>query len=828
MGDQTGEMSALSYKLEKKKEKLSNLNFELKKLERDKLIKTNQLINSESMLTEIQVKILEANLGISKLITSNQEREENNEDNIAKFTEDRDLQEIDKKLNEQLKDLAVKRLPLIPVRQKTIRDYKLDEKNDKNESKLMTIHSVKVLFLKGVKDGEVQKVDRNNAYEVPIRLLKNTIFKDVKSLACEYWELDENEYSLRAFNFSLIEYIKDPVEIFIKEQKMSPELWLIQKDINTLKALTPPGDYFTEESSKNQFAKNDRRRETELDNDGKIENYKKFLESFEGIKLHLPETSLINENHEINRLESWELNIFTFIITIIIITLTVAIHYGLGDFPTRYWVSYQMRYTFKNTMNYDTIKTVSDIQSFLIDSIVPLYFLQSNNQENPYNKQYISVGTLKIRFLRTKEIDCTGELFDIENPKCYESIYNSNTLANYPDNFQDYTTADSNNITSKIQGEFSEYDGSGYTWDFYATEDNRESFLTSFTENDLFAVNDLRAVIISFTHYSPSYDYWIFTQILIENSVLGSVYPHPIYPKIFKASLFNSHYQFYLALFFIKALLTLYFVFYYFYYAFRRDKYGKRTIGYLISYRGIQDLFMSMLSFVSLGYAFSVKCDENKILNSKYYYDFTDISENFESAIILNAWSSIFIAFRVINSLSINRRIYIIKMNIEIACKGIIFYILMTFPLMIGFVFVAWTVWGPYYIQFRRFGLTLFSNILFSIGIGNSSLLIKLNLFWTVAFYTIYLIFLIFITICAFIGIYIDAYREIKLYHGYVDDKKVWSFLDYMLWVLGCFNQKKMRQKIEDWVKARKIKALEAEKAEKDENNKADDGVAGK
>lgn len=310
--------------------------------------------------------------------------------------------------------------------------------------------------------------------------------------------------------------------------------------------------------------------------------------------------------------------------------------------------------------------------------------------------------------------------------------------------------------------------------------------------------------------------------------MLGSVYSHPIYPKIFKASLFNSQYQFYLALFFIRALIVLYFIFYYFYYAFRKNKYGKRNLSYLISYRGIQDLFMSMLFIVSLGYAFSVKCDENKILNGKDFYDFTDISENFESALILNAWSSIFVALRVINSLSINRRIYILKMNIEIACKGIAFYMLMTLPLMIGFVFVAWTVWGPYYIQFRRFGLTLFNNILFSIGIGNSSLLLKLNLFWTVTFYTIYLIFLIFITICAFIGIYIDAYREIKLYHGYVDDEKVWSFIDYMLWVLGCFNQKKMRQKIEDWIKVRKIKSQEAEKAEEEEGNKDDAGETGK
>jgi hypothetical protein len=58
---------------------------------------------------------------------------------------------------------------------------------------------------------------------------------------------------------------------------------------------------------------------------------------------------------------------------------------------------------------------------------------------------------LKIRFLRTNEIDCPGELFNIENPKCYESVYNSNTLANYPDNFQTYKSAEENSITSIVK-----------------------------------------------------------------------------------------------------------------------------------------------------------------------------------------------------------------------------------------------------------------------------------------------------------------------------------------------------------------------------------------
>jgi hypothetical protein len=97
--------------------------------------------------------------------------------------------------------------------------------------------------------------------------------------------------------------------------------------------------------------------------------------------------------------------------------------------------------------------------------------------------------------------------------------------------------------------------------------------------------------------------------------------------------------------------------------------------------------------------------------------------------------------FRIMTCLSINRRLFMLKLNIEIASKAIGFYLLMMLPLLIAFVFVSWTVWGPYDKYYRRFGLTMIHNILFTVGIGNSTLQMKINMYWTVIFYMLFMFF---------------------------------------------------------------------------------------
>jgi len=200
------------------------------------------------------------------------------------------------------------------------------------------------LYLKGIKDGELERFSKTKSFQISIRLLRTTTFKDLKLLACSYWGLEESSYSIRAPNFALVEYFEYPVETLLKDQKMKPEFWLIHDDINANKSLTEPNDYFTEDSSKKQL-KGASNRNQELGPEGKAENYKKFLNHFEGIKKFMPKVPMIDESHEFNRLQAWGLNIFTLIIVAALVTISLVIHYTMGDYSNRYWIAHQVQKT---------------------------------------------------------------------------------------------------------------------------------------------------------------------------------------------------------------------------------------------------------------------------------------------------------------------------------------------------------------------------------------------------------------------------------------------------------------------------------------------------
>lgn len=299
---------------------------------------------------------------------------------------------------------------------------------------------------------------------------------------------------------------------------------------------------------------------------------------------------------------------------------------------------------------------------------------------------------------------------------------------------------------------------------------------------------------------------------------MGSIYPNPIAPKVFHANLYK--YPYVQGILGLRAFLSIYFLYCYFYYSISKDKYNKRHLNYLYSWSGFFDWFMVLIFFITFGYALKIDCDENKLLNSKEYYDFTYITTYYDNILILNAWSTLFAVFRLLKCLTINKRIYLLKSSLEIAAKKVLVYIFMVSPIIVCFAFMGSSIWGPYFIYYRRLNLSIMNNLFFSIGQGNSSLQLKINLFWTVMFYLFFMIFIIFMFIAAMAGIYMDGYMQNRINEGYRDSVKTWAFLDYFLWLFGCFSKRKLKIKIEDYLKKRKERTQHIVKYENPEENR--------
>jgi hypothetical protein len=102
-------------------------------------------------------------------------------------------------------------------------------------------------------------------------------------------------------------------------------------------------------------------------------------------------------------------------------------------------------------ITFDSISTFTDIQNFLLGPIRNLYFVDSANPENPYTKQYVSVGTLKVRFLRTLEVPCKQTRFDIQNSQCFYSQYTDSTRQTFATGLEEFKTARQNGIDEIVR-----------------------------------------------------------------------------------------------------------------------------------------------------------------------------------------------------------------------------------------------------------------------------------------------------------------------------------------------------------------------------------------
>ena len=79
-----------------------------------------------------------------------------------------------------------------------------------------------------------------------------------------------------------------------------------------------------------------------------------------------------------------------------------------------------------------------------------LYFLIIESTDNPYDNQYIPIGSLMVRLLRTKTKSCTENPFEIADLTCYYSEYNEDTKMTSTISGSTYYTASENNINSEV------------------------------------------------------------------------------------------------------------------------------------------------------------------------------------------------------------------------------------------------------------------------------------------------------------------------------------------------------------------------------------------
>lgn len=320
--------------------------------------------------------------------------------------------------------------------------------------------------------------------------------------------------------------------------------------------------------------------------------------------------------------------------------------------------------------------------------------------------------------------------------------------------------------------------------------------------------SSVRALIITATLYSHSSDAWVWLEILIENSVTGQLRPYAILVRTFAPDMTISKYTAVLVSFIVRLLLMCYFLFYYFRTAWtdeenlagpeRRDlkKFFRAAV---LQVGFFYDVFLVLLLSVTLVLYLQLNSDEAEILEQNVFKDFHDSAVLYRTIYILNNSSFFLILLKTLHTFKFHRRVYLLLLSIGLALKDLVKYTVVLLPIFLGLCFLALAIWGPYYTRYRSFSHVLLNNLFFSIGVGTTSTLIRLNQLWTVLFYIVYLFFVVFFVISAFIGIFMDAYRQVRMLEGYQDDIGV-NYPKYFRGIIP----KSLRTSLRNWWRKRK------------------------
>jgi hypothetical protein len=182
--------------------------------------------------------------------------------------------------------------------------------------------------------------------------------------------------------------------------------------------------------------------------------------------------------------------------------------------------------------------------------------------------------------------------------------------------------------------------------------------------------------------------------------------------------------------------------------------------------------------------------DSEELFSSTDHVDALELARDYQLHLIFYSFTLFTLFLRIVIIARINRNIHIILKTVEIAAKNVGLYMIFLCPILLGIVIISISLWGTDFVEFSDFGHALTTNLLFTVGHGNIMELIEANYSWGVVYFIMYFFIVVFFLLSVFMGIYMDAYRLIRLREGYEDNYSLWTLKDYLLWVCACIPRK--------------------------------------
>lgn len=113
---------------------------------------------------------------------------------------------------------------------------------------------------------------------------------------------------------------------------------------------------------------------------------------------------------------------------------------------------------------------------------------------------------------------------------------------------------------------------------------------------------------------------------------------------------------------------------------------------------------------------------------------------------------------------------------------------------------IAEIIWGPYLDEFKTFGLSFISILLFTSSYMNISKLLEYDMVWGILFIIITFLLQMFIFMTFFASIFAESLRRCVCTYGYPEDheESKWDLDDYKVWLIHFIKDPKAKKEESD------------------------------
>ena len=506
------------------------------------------------------------------------------------------------------------------------------------------------------------------------------------------------------------------------------------------------------------------------------------MNDYQDLKHYLPPIHENTEEAEERRHHSRDTSCCAFLFLILLLTVSVYVINVREDVETEFW----LRQKVINSLGYQEFSAIVDqgmANAWITNTVANALF--SSSSTDCLLKYYDIRGPVVMRQVRSQESDCLrSDLMAGSSFKCFYTdsvgshVY-TQQIGTGPETWRTFQA--STDFQAVYTGEFGDYATSGYVIEFtrdYNASSFAEQIASMNKEN--WISDSTRALFIACNMYQPSYDLWVVVSIVLEYNTNRLVYPSQFDVVAMQPDLFQRNAGAWTADIF-RIIFSLYILYLYVFNILEiRD--GHRNIKHIMSFQGLMDLVLVASVIFSVIMSLWIIQNEKKLYEKDVFKDLEPLSLYYRFYNNINSTSIILIIVRILLFLTVNKRVYVLITTIQLAAKNIVSFITIFLLLILAFSMVSQSIWGTQEYLFHNFTYSVLDLLLITLGHGNFESMIYISEGWSVVFLLVYFLFVIYFFLNAFMGIYMEAYRIVRMQDGYNDNDTTWAKTEILMW----------------------------------------------